>query len=792
MNIKAISEHSIVSARGDEIVLFLIQPTNVSVLSREGLKARINALMHVLKGFAEVELLCLNSRESFENNKRYLTERMTEEESVPIRTLLEQDLRHLDEIQSRTATAREFMLLIRPHGIGEREMYPYLNRLERMIREQQFAVRRAGYEDLKRILAVYFAGDVISEGYDDFDGQKWLFKNGQSDYKAACVMEEEKVLQTFLDLIAPSAVKFEVDKYVLGNTYRCVWAVRGYPTSTEEQALLQRLGERAGVTLHIYTRLVVPSEERKILQAADKANRFKGSSTDIQQIVEAQSNLEDVSSMIRSAHRNREPFFHTAVYLELIARDEQSFVELRDSVETELGRAKISVDKLFLCQQEGFLSVMPSGYNAFGEEFERMLPASSVANLFPFAYTGKTDPHGFYIGYDKYGSSIIVDLDRRAEDKSTANTLILGSSGKGKSYLLKLLLCNILESGKKLICMDVEGEYEEITRRLGGSYLDVTSGEYLINPLEPRMWSSGEEPLDGDAPSAFRETTLLSQHISFLRDFFRSYKPFTESEIDTVEIMLARLYDKWHISNETDFSGLTAEDYPTLSDLYDLMSAEYQELQTEKKQEELYTAELYTAELLRSALLSLHSMCKGADSKFFDGHTNIDSKRFLTFGVRNLMESGENIRNAMLFNILSYISHALIFGGETAAIFEELHVFLSNPMAVSYIRNAMKRVRKRNSMIVLASQNIEDFLLPGVAEMTKPLFSIPTHHFLFHPGTIDKKDYMEALQLEETEYQLILSCQTGCCLYKCGSERYNLVVRTPEHKLALYGTGGGR
>ena len=103
-----------------------------------------------------------------------------------------------------------------------------------------------------------------------------------------------------------------------------------------------------------------------------------------------------------------------------------------------------------------------------------------------------------------------------------------------------------------------------------------------------------------------------------------------------------------------------------------------------------------------------------------------------------------------------------------------------------------KRVRKRNSMVVLASQNIEDFLLPGVAEMTKPLFSIPTHHFLFHPGTIDKKDYMDALQLEETEYQLIQACQTGICLYRCGAERYNLVVRPPEHKLALYGKGGGR
>ncbi len=176
----------------------------------------------------------------------------------------------------------------------------------------------------------------------------------------------------------------------------------------------------------------------------------------------------------------------------------------------------------------------------------------------------------------------------------------------------------------------------------------------------------------------------------------------------------------------------------------------------------------------------------------FNGCTNVDASRFVTFGVKDMMESGKNFKDAMLFNILSYISHALISGGNTAGIFEELHVFLSNPMAVSYIRNAMKRVRKRNSMIVLASQNISDFLLPDVAEMTKPLFSIPTHHFLFHPGTIDKRDYMDALQLEETEYQLILACQTGSCLYKCGAERYNLVVKTPEHKLNLYGKGGGR
>lgn len=227
MNLKAITERSLITLQGDEVVLFLLEPTNVSVLSREGLRARVNALMHVLKGFTEIELLCLNSRESFEHNKQYLTSRMEQEPVPQIRALLEQDLRHLDEIQSRTATAREFVLLVRPHGIDEKEMYPYLNRLEKMIREQQFTVRRADREDLKRILAVYFAGDTVSEGYDDFDGQRWLMKDGRSDYRSASVMDEAKVLQTFLDLIAPAAVRFETDRYLMGNTWRCVWAVRG-------------------------------------------------------------------------------------------------------------------------------------------------------------------------------------------------------------------------------------------------------------------------------------------------------------------------------------------------------------------------------------------------------------------------------------------------------------------------------------------------------------------------------------------------------------------------------------
>ena len=96
--------------------------------------------------------------------------------------------------------------------------------------------------------------------------------------------------------------------------------------------------------------------------------------------------MQDVTNLVASMHRNREPLIHTAVYIEIMSHDIDKLKELQTEVLTELIRSKLNVDKLMLRQQQGFVSVMPSGYNALGDQFERVLPASSVANLFPFNY----------------------------------------------------------------------------------------------------------------------------------------------------------------------------------------------------------------------------------------------------------------------------------------------------------------------------------------------------------------------------------------------------------------------
>lgn len=171
---KEITDYSLVTYGQGELVYFIVKPTNISVLSQASVGARIYALMTVLKGVAEIEMLCLNSRESFEDNKRFLRSRIEQEENPVVRKLLEKDLTHLDRIQVQMATAREFLIVIRLKDEKETEVFPYLARIEKSLKEQGFSVKRADKEDIKRLLAVYYEQNVTTEKFEDFDGERWI------------------------------------------------------------------------------------------------------------------------------------------------------------------------------------------------------------------------------------------------------------------------------------------------------------------------------------------------------------------------------------------------------------------------------------------------------------------------------------------------------------------------------------------------------------------------------------------------------------------------------------------
>ncbi|MEE5994867.1 MAG: type VI secretion protein, partial [Oscillospiraceae bacterium] len=212
--------------------------------------------------------------------------------------------------------------------------------------------------------------------------------------------EKQKIISVkkYFDRISPDVLRFWTDHYICGNFYKSVWVISEYPPTTEETAILAHLADKNGVTLRIYNRLVDNMEQRKIVQQAMRKNHMMTTVTDVNENIKAQDNINDVLELLSELRRNKEPLLHTAVFIELKASTEEKLRELQSDVQMELTRSRITVDKLLMRQKEGFLSILPCGRNWFGTEFERILPASSTANLLPLNYSGKTDEKGFVIG----------------------------------------------------------------------------------------------------------------------------------------------------------------------------------------------------------------------------------------------------------------------------------------------------------------------------------------------------------------------------------------------------------
>ena len=180
IGIDEITDYSIKTPFG-ELIYFIIHPTNISVLSESTVSARIYALMTVLKGIAEIEMLCLNSKENFDENKQYLKKRMEEESNPVIRKLLQMDSTNLDRMQVQMATAREFLIIIRLNrgeekGLKDKtsDVFPYLSRIEKSLKDQGFTARRADNADIKRLLGVYYEQNVTTEKFEDYDGERWV------------------------------------------------------------------------------------------------------------------------------------------------------------------------------------------------------------------------------------------------------------------------------------------------------------------------------------------------------------------------------------------------------------------------------------------------------------------------------------------------------------------------------------------------------------------------------------------------------------------------------------------
>lgn len=179
-NAKNIAENGVETYGGEFLVYFLVQPDNIAVLSESAVAGKVKRLAAVMKGFDSLEMACINSRENFESNKHFYQKRMAEEKSQAVRELLERDMKHLDEVQVRTASAREFLFLLRFRDYNPEadDVRMGISRMEKLLKDEGFSARLATKEDIKRLYAVYFVQNITQVYFDDYDGAQFVKGDG--------------------------------------------------------------------------------------------------------------------------------------------------------------------------------------------------------------------------------------------------------------------------------------------------------------------------------------------------------------------------------------------------------------------------------------------------------------------------------------------------------------------------------------------------------------------------------------------------------------------------------------
>lgn len=173
IGIKTFTKYGLSTARG-ELLFYLVAPTNISVLSSANIEIKIRHLMMVLSAIPDIEITCTDSSECFDDNKVYLQERLTEEPNPKVKKLLKKDIDFLDNIQMEMATARQFLFILRCKGLKPEQVFQSANRIEKVITEQGFEVRRMSKEDIKRFLALYFEASMSGEQMPDTDGEQFF------------------------------------------------------------------------------------------------------------------------------------------------------------------------------------------------------------------------------------------------------------------------------------------------------------------------------------------------------------------------------------------------------------------------------------------------------------------------------------------------------------------------------------------------------------------------------------------------------------------------------------------
>ena len=587
--------------------------------------------------------------------------------------------------------------------------------------------------------------------------------------------------------IAPKGLEFKASEFRISDKFATILTIISYPKYIEP-GYLANLTSLGGVKVVIKHIPIEFSTIQRMLnkEIADLKLRYQNENdkTIQERIRQDYESLEQFIQMI-AATQSR--IFDFQMHLMITADTKEELDIKKMQVRSFLDALQMRGIPLMFEQEKVLKSIIPIfPKQDIEDRIGTPIPSPTIAAMYPFVFDSIKDPeNSTLLGVDFSGGVILFNQFlykiKKEYNRNNANMIILGTSGSGKSTAAKLMIRNHLRNGYKVVCIDPEGELEDMCRNFEGSFLDLGKGGQfgMINPLEVVLDADEAELAEGLG------YTILTRTIQSLKAFMKYSTPSIEEDVLTMfSDVLQDTYKRFKIDFNTDFSQFKSADYPTFDDLYATIKGRLLAM-TEKTRER---------DVMERLELRVRPFVKEL-KYYFDGHTTLNiNSEFIVFNIRELMNSDENIRNAVFFNILKYAWGLCLDKSITSVLcVDEAHVLLSshNELGAEFLAQIQRRARKYNSGTIIITQQPTDFAAPNLIMHGKAIFDNASYYLVMQLKKQAVDDLAKLIDLNEAEQASIKVYTQGQALFVCGARRMQISVICTQEELDSFGTGGG-
>ena len=622
---------------------------------------------------------------------------------------------------------------------------------------------------------------VVSNVLKDADLVSFL-KSNYADVYAEKDIDGLSPFQ-YNDWIMPNKVEFKIARVEIDKKPFKQMAIANYPLEVGN-AWAYPIFNQEGTRVIMN---IMPVDKEKGEKAIDRAVMEKESKLDktyrSSEIIEKEADIQSLQTLLKDLKTNNEQLYDISIHL----RVEE---ERRKEVRNVLKQYGFRYSDLFGRQVDAFVSSSINRIDTM-KNFYRAMPSTTIAAAFPMVDSVMQDPKGFCIGYStSSGYPVFMDFfvrDSKA-GRINSNMMVIGKSGSGKSYATKTILTNLAADRTKMFILDPEQEYDVMTRNLGGKVIDVgTNKSGILNPFH--IMASLEDLDDDDMnEEEIAEATTeelvkkgtnktFFTHLQFLEQFFRAILEGISSDaFETLNTLLVELYNKKGINQKTNIGKLKAEDYPIFDDLFNLIQTKLKSAKDPYYKQNLQVLENYIQKFASG----------GRNSDLWNGPTSIlTDENLITFNFQTLFASKNNkLANAQMLLVFKYLNNEIInnkrFNEEyykktgndikrqIVIAVDEAHMFIDpdSPVALNFMAEMAKRIRKYQGMQIVITQNIKDFLgTPEIQRRSAAIITACQYSMILQLAPNDMADllqlYKSAGGINKREQEGIVTAERG-------------------------------